>query len=318
MKILISGAAGFLGRNFAKFYDTEDNMIDAVDNMQNPHSVMPELKYGWTYHDDIRNFIGYFSTSRDKVYDLFFHFAAPVGGREKIQNDPLYNAESLAIDSDVFRWAIGRVDKMVYPSSAAVYPVDLQTDYPKFKMLESYFRPWASTWNDPDMMYGFTKLVGEYVGWNASMKGLKVKVIRPFSGYGEGQSQEYPFPSLMRRIVSREDPITIWGDGNQVRDFIHVDDVVKMTDKFINTHNDLGYDMINLSSGVGTSFNELVDMALDIEGWQPSSIKYYSDKPVGVMHRVGDTALQETRGLTPIVTLEDGIRRMLYYERKQV
>jgi nucleoside-diphosphate-sugar epimerase len=305
MKILISGAAGFLGRKFAQHYDNADNVVIAVDNMQSPHAKEPSLSYGWFYREDIRDFVKYQAYGR---LDLFLHFAAPVGGRDKIENDPLFNADSLSIDSTVFRWAIDNVDKMVYPSSSAVYPVWLQGKYDdEWELKQDDFRVEEDTWGVPDAMYGFTKMAGEVLAYHAARYGLDTLVIRPFSGYGEGQSQEYPFPSLMRRIVNREDPVVIWGDGTQVRDFIHVDDLVNFVTNEIKK-GWTGYRPVNIGSGVGTSFNELVEMATKIEGYDPE-IKNLLDKPVGVHYRVSDDSVEQT------VSLSQGIKRMLDYER---
>jgi len=72
------------------------------------------------------------------------------------------------------------------------------------------------------------KLSGEYLaGFAAKEYGLDVIVYRPFSGYGEDQDLTYPFPSIVRRAVRRESPFVVWGSGKQLRDFIHIDDVVE-------------------------------------------------------------------------------------------
>ena len=75
---------------------------------------------------------------------------------------------------------------------------------------------------------------------------------RPFSGYGEDQSFDYPFPSLIRRVLNKEAPITIWGSGDQCRDFIHIDDIVEAV---MQTKDVLKPgEVLNLGSGVSDEF----------------------------------------------------------------
>lgn len=314
MKILISGAAGFLGRRFTEFYDKPENTIVAIDNMQSPYAKWPNLHYGWKYRQDIRDYIE--NTVGNDMFDIVIHMAAPVGGREKIEGDPLFNADSLSIDATVFRWAVNHARTLVYPSSSAVYPIDCQTiDYPR-KLNEILVNPVLPDWGKPDEMYGFTKLTGEYLAFKAQDYGLRTIVLRPFSGYGPGQSQEYPFPSLMRRIVNREDPFVVWGDGEQTRDFIHVNDIVRLTDKVVFDDRAQGYFPINLGTGVPTSFNSLSRQAFLIEKWSPKHIEHLLDKPVGVEYRVADTVRMSRLDLVPEIGLQQGIEEVLEYERR--
>ena len=82
---------------------------------------------------------------------------------------------------------------VVYPSSSAVYGVNFQTNDATF-MHEGLFNAASPSWFAPDEMYGFTKLVGEFLAWKAAPYGLSTLCLRHFSGYGEEQSLEYPVP----------------------------------------------------------------------------------------------------------------------------
>jgi nucleoside-diphosphate-sugar epimerase len=80
----------------------------------------------------------------------------------------------------------------------------------------------------PDYTYGWSKLTGEYLGRIAVEKyKLKVAVVRPFSGYGEDQEPVYPFPAIALRVAARRNPVIVWGNGLQSRDFVHIDDAVE-------------------------------------------------------------------------------------------
>lgn len=263
--------------------------------------------------------------------DVFYHFAAPVGGREKIESDPLFNAESLAIDTFVFqflaRLKLGkRLPVLVYPSSSAVYPIRFQIDPAIFKSLEerdqlitgNYHQAAdlgidGPMWGVPDEMYGFTKLVGEKLAYTAAKYGINTLCIRPFSGYGEGQGPDYPMTALVRRALANEDPFVVWGSGQQVRDWIHVDDIVGAVQARLAAGVE-GYTTLNISTGIPTSFTQLAARIRESVGGS-YGIVADSSKPEGVRYRVGDPT-ELNRYFTPKVTLAEGIARVIEYERK--
>lgn len=302
-RVLVTGAAGFLGRCFAWRHIDQGDEVVAVDNLSNPHSYWPtqvKIYYG----QDLAEFL---TRTPDTTFDIAYHFAAPVGGRMKIENDPLFNADSLRLDSAFFRWAVGRVGIAVYPSSSAVYPAHLQEGWGTL-LSEDMVHPGNNTWGAPDEMYGFTKLAGEMLAWKASDYGLNTLCIRPFSGYGEGQSMEYPVPSILARAKRREHPLLVWGTGLQSRDFVHIDDLVGATLGRLDAgvH---GYQAMNISSGIGTTFNEIARRAIQIVGYS-TVIKNDPGKPSGVSSRRGDPA-RMLRYYTPTVSLDDGLARVL-------
>ena len=303
-RVLITGAAGFLGRWFVRHHWARGDMVFAVDNMSGEGSHWPEeLPRTNRLEMDVQQ---YFEET-DSHWDLAYHFAAPVGGREKIEGDPLFNADSLRLDSAFFRWAVGKVGIAVYPSSSAVYPAHLQDGWGTI-LSEDMFHPSNQHWGAPDEMYGFTKFAGEMLAWKAAQYGLNTLCIRPFSGYGEGQSLEYPVPSILARAKAREHPITVWGTGLQQRDFIHVEDLVGATLSRLDAgvH---GYQSMNISSGIGTTFNHIAELGARIVGYS-TVIRNDTSKPSGVSTRKGDPS-RMLRYYTPMVSLTDGLTRVL-------
>jgi nucleoside-diphosphate-sugar epimerase len=247
------------------------------------------------------------SVGSRRAYDIAYHFAAPVGGRVKIEGDPLFNADSLRLDSLFFRWAVKRVKLAVYPSSSAVYGVELQ-ERGSGPLFEEQFHPANLKWYAPDEMYGFTKLAGEVLAWKSAAYGLNALCIRPFSGYGEGQSLEYPVPSICQRALERQDPLTIWGSGSQTRDFVHVDDVVGATLARIEAGIS-GYQPMNIGSGHPITFMTIASIASDIVGYTPE-IVVDTTKPEGVKSRYAKTTRMRLF-YKPTVTLKDGLARVL-------
>lgn len=285
--ILITGNAGFVGKAFAKSLGHWKRKLKGVDLRGNGQ--------------DVRD---YFNNS-DERFDLVLHCAANVGGRAKMNQSPLSVGANLGLDAAMFEWAMRtEPTSIVYFSSAAAYPLELQREGSCRELRESDI--WHQSIRSPDGLYGMAKLVGEMQANLANQCGLNVLTVRPFPAYGPDQSLDYPFPALIDRIKRREDPLTVWGDGSQVRDWIHIDDLVNA----VLTAVDKGVQgPVNLCTGVGTSFKHLVEEIVKQAGYDPK-IEYLTDKPTGVHYRVGNPdKLNEF--YTPKISVEQGIAMML-------
>jgi nucleoside-diphosphate-sugar epimerase len=284
MKILITGHKGFVGKYFCEYY--KDHDITGIDIVEG---------------NDARDFF----KKNEEYYDLVIHLAAVVGGRATIEGSPLSVAVDLSIDSELFGWALRtRPGRIVYFSSSAAYPIEYQYRNSKHKLKESDID--LNNIKNPDLTYGWSKLTGEYLAQFAEADGIKVNVFRPFSGYGTDQDLSYPFPSFIDRAKNKLDPFQIWGDGQQVRDFIHIKDIVAAVDEAIKQ--DI-QGAVNLGWGRGTSFNELAQIATKFAKYSPN-IEHLETKPTGVYYRVcnPDKMISFYR---PQISLEEGVRMAL-------
>jgi nucleoside-diphosphate-sugar epimerase len=293
VKVFVSGNAGFIGSALARALKTRGDEVAGLDIINGPQF----------------DALDFFRTDNTR-YDLAIHAAAVIGGREGIDGSPLAVATNLALDAWYFNWLIRTgTPRAVYFSSSAAYPVDLQDDHATARELsEEDIRIGRWSFGTPDAVYGWAKLTGEVLAEHARAAGCSVLVCRPFSGYGELQGLNYPFPSIVARAARREDPLDIWGDGEQVRDWIHVDDVVAATLAALDAGEEWA---TNLGTGIPTSFNELAAQVVEQvgDGYNPT-IRHLLDKPTGVAYRVADP----TRMLAlhkPAVSLREGIRRAL-------
>jgi nucleoside-diphosphate-sugar epimerase len=291
-KVLVTGNQGFVGRYFEDFLIKQNWQIFGVD-----------LKNGI----DCRDF---FKKSND-VYDLVIHLAAIVGGRKTIETEPLSVATDLSIDSEMFNWAIRtKQRRVIYFSSSAAYPIRKQIKNSNIFLSEQDIN--LEDIKNPDNTYGWAKLTGELLASAARKKGLKTYVFRPFSGYGTDQDLDYPFPSFIYRAKNKIDPFEIWGDGEQVRDFIHITDIVQACMKALELDIE---DPINLGNGTPFSFNQLAEMIFTESGWRPpQGIKHIETNPTGVMFRCSDCSLLKSF-YTPKVDLVTGINKALRGEK---
>ena len=290
---LVTGAAGFVGRHLVRALDDAGWTVDSLD-------VRPPPSAGrWCWTADARHLY-----DTDTRYDLVAHCAAVVGGRAVIEGDPLAQAVNLELDAALFRYARRtRPDHVIYFSSSAVYPVALQRET-GYRLAE-----WDVDLDDPrrpDALYGWTKLTGELLARLAGEDGLRVHVLRPFSGYGVDQDLDYPFPALIARAAAREDPFVVWGSGTQVRDWVHIDDVTATVLAAVAADH---RGPLNVGSGEPVSFLRLADLITKAAGYRPT-IAPLTNRPAGVSYRVCDPTL--LAGLRrPRVSLEDGITRAL-------
>ncbi len=319
-KVLVTGGCGFVGRHVIQRLLSLGFEVHCVDPIA-PLSggILPEF---WPlfnpldfdnfhfYNEDCRSF---FTRVSDTDFDYAFHLAAMVGGREVIENNPLAVADDLSIDSAYWQWAVKtNPAKSVIFSSSAAYPIHLQRP-DHYMFLKEDMISFDQSLGMPDMTYGWAKLTMEYLSRLAFEKhGLKSVCYRPFSGYGEDQDKNYPFPSICKRVLGNRgaDKIGVWGSGRQMRDFIHIEDCVTGILGTMDKIDDGS--AINLSTGIFTSFIEFVQKASSILGFDPEVIGT-SNTPEGVFARGGDTTLQEQLGFRAEISFEEGISRALKY-----
>ncbi len=307
MRALITGCAGFCGRRFTNRllnlgYDVVgvDNLYSGLPLEEWPHK--PERKFV-LHLQDVREFL---AAHPPHHFDLVVHLAAIVGGRVNIEHDPLAVATDLSIDAEMFNWVVRskKMPKVIYFSSSAAYPMAAQSYSFAIPLNEKLID--FDALGKPDMTYGWAKLTGEYLAQFAHEHyGLDVRIYRPFGGYGEDQDKNYPVPAIVKRIIDRENPVVVWGSGEQTRDFIWIDDVVHAVEKTMDVP-ELSGKPLNLGTGRATSFFDLARMVCAIVG-HDAVIKNDPDKPEGVFARVADTT-EMFKYYKPLVTLEEGLK----------
>lgn len=301
MKALVTGDRGFVGRHFVEYLKEggwEVYGMDIVDG------------------DDVMDF---FKDPDDDYFDLVVHAAYEVGGRSHIDGRNMALAHNVAMDAAMFDWALKtHQGAVLYFSSSAAYPIRHQTvawivtNPLRHEDEIDLDNPLAA-----DANYGWAKLTGEKIAKAASDGGLRVHVVRPFSGYGSDQSLDYPFPSIIKR-AGRGD-LTVWGPPGQTRDWIHIHDVVGAAYS-VYEHDERR--PVNICTGIGTEMGSLMRTAHNISAhgcaWQLAAfvdcgcfdITYLEDKPTGVFYRVGDPTRMNEH-YVPQISIEEGVKRAI-------
>jgi UDP-glucose 4-epimerase len=225
----------------------------------------------------------------------------------------LHVGVDLAIDSLFFRWVTThteRVGRVLYASSSAAYPIALQGVQGAVALREDMLVPGDGVLGQPDMSYGWSKLTGEYLAHLAAKHyGVKVACVRPFSGYGEDQETCYPVAAIAQRVVQQENPVTVWGTGEQGRDFVHIDDCITAMLRASARITDGS--AVNIGTGRLTTFLELAQLMVRLHGRHAAVVPQLG-RPVGVQSRYADcTKQRELLDFVPRIDLETGMARVL-------
>jgi len=286
---LITGSSGFVGRHMHRELVDRGYAVVDVDLIDGGDALVT-FKHS------------------DRRFDLVVHAAATAPYRSAIDNIPGTFVQDMQLDSAMFNWAIRtRQYHVLYISSSAAYPIEVQNLDRVVKLTEDEID--LDFPELPDGNYGWTKLTGERMARAARACDIPVTVVRPFSGYGEDQSPNWPFGAFVQRIRNGESPVKIWGSSSQTRDWIHISDVVKGALAVVDAATD---EPVNLCTGQATAMGDLVDMMMNVAGYSASEQRYLVDKtaPMGVMNRVGDPS-RMYEYYEPKVTLEEGVARAL-------
>lgn len=300
MKALVTGGAGFIGSNLVKLLVSEGHIVRVLDNLCSGHRInltpFPEAQI---MIGDIRD-----PSVVDlavKGMEVVFHLASSVGNMRSIEH-PIVDAETNVIGTLNILEAARRHEsrKVIFSSSAGIFG-ELRT----LPISEAHFV-------EPDSPYGATKLCAEKLCLAyAKIHHMEAICLRYFNVYGINQRYDFygnVIPIFAHKIISNQE-ITIFGDGEQTRDFINVRDVVKANYLAGLNHGVNG--AFNLGSGSSISINELANTLEDVSGVFIK--KTYGPARHGdVRHSVADiSAICSTLGFKPQVSLNNGLREYM-------
>jgi nucleoside-diphosphate-sugar epimerase len=302
---LVLGAGGFIGSHLVKKLKEEGFWVRGVD--------LKYPEYWKTYADefmlfDLRN-RHEVDHVIDRRFDEVYQLAADMGGIGYISgnHDAEIMSNSVLINVNVLK----RCEQMgirgvFYSSSACIYPEHNQLDPNNFTCEESSAYP-----ANPDTEYGWEKLFSErlYLAYNKE-HGMKNKVARyhnVFGPYGTWKGGKEKAPAaLCRKIASATDEIEIWGDGEQLRSFLYIDECVQSTIDFY--REPTFFDPLNIGSTQTVSINALADLICDIAN-KPLSKKHI-EGPTGVRARTSDNELiTKVLGKAPKEDLKYGLEQ---------
>ena len=246
---------------------------------------------------------------------LVFHLAADHGGRGYVDLHQAACAINLALDGILFRACRqASVEKVIYASSGCVYPNYLQTDPNQVLDLTE---DKAGPPYDADNMYGWAKLMAEMT-LRAYYQdyGMKSVSCRYFTVYGERGHENHAVIAMIARAFVKQNPFVVWGNGEQIRNWTYVGDIVEGTIRAAEVIED--GTAINLGTMQRIRVIDAVHEVLRYTGHR-AEIELHPEMPTGPMNRVADNSLaRKLLGWEPRVKFGDGLHRTIdwYFSTK--
>ena len=315
--ILVTGGASFIGSHLTDALVDKGAKVRVVDNLSSGRlaNIQSHIESGQV------DFVEADLTEpgiAQKVVDgtqIVFHLAADHGGRGYVDLHQAACTTNLALDGMLFRACheLG-VEKVVYASSGCVYPNHLQTDPGEMLYLQEDM---VGPPFDADNMYGWAKLMGEMTLQSFHQDwGLKSASCRYFTVYGERGHENHAVIAMVARAFIAQDPYVVWGNGEQIRNWTHVDDIVSGTILAAEKIDD--GTAINLGTIERTRVIDAVQEVLSYTG-HGAKIELHPEMPTGPMNRVADNALaSRLLEWSPQVNFVDGLHRTIewYFSAK--
>ena len=247
---------------------------------------------------------------------MSFHLAADHGGRGYVDLHQAGPASNFFLDGVVFWEAVrAGVEKVVYASSGCVYPNNMQTDTQKILYLrEEDVKPP----HDADNLYGWAKLMAELTLQAYHREhGLKTASCRYFTVYGPRGVENHAVIAMIARAFIGQNPFEVWGNGQQIRNWTYVEDIVSGTILAAEKIDD--GTAVNLGTMERVRVIDAVNMVLEFSG-QKADIKLRPDMPTGPVNRVADNGLaKKLLGWEPKTPFREGLRKTMdwYFATKQ-
>jgi nucleoside-diphosphate-sugar epimerase len=317
LKALVCGAGGFIGSHLVKRLKQEGFWVRGVD--------LKETAFSPTQADDfivgdLRD-VAVCNAALDGKFDEIYQLAADMGGAGFIftgENDADIMHNSATINLNILDGCkkAGFTGRIFYSSSACIYPAYNQEDPNNPKCSEESAYPAA-----PDSEYGWEKLFSErlYAAYQRNY-GIEAHVARYHNIYGpEGTwtgGREKAPAAICRKVAAARsgDAIDVWGDGEQTRSFLYVDECVEGTIRLLRSE---FYGPVNIGSDEMVTINQLVDLAADIAGKR--ILKNHISGPLGVRGRNSDNRLiRETLNWAPSQSLRAGMEKTYHWIEQQV
>lgn len=306
MKVLITGGAGFIGSHIlAQLQGRRDMDVVVFDNLSSGSKEhVPagmELVEG-----DVCDEAAVDALFADHHFDAVIHLAAQTMVPTSVEQPVLdcrINLEGVLHVLEACR--IHGTRHILFSSSAAVYGDNLHISLKETERLV------------PTSPYGITKMTTEhYLRVYHELYGMDATVFRFANVYGErqGEKGEGGVVSIFCKLLSQRQGITVFGDGNQTRDFVYAGDIAQAIIRALPLK---GYHTMNVSTGQETSINDLICSFEKAVGYTVP-VQYTAPRTGDILRSVlSNETLKRDLGFVPAMNLEEGIRRTYDWYRSQ-
>ena len=313
-RILLTGAAGFIGSTLAERLLREGRRVVGVDSfdpfypeVQKRENLAAALSSeAFTLvRADIRDAAAMRRIFAEERPDALVHLAALAGVRPSLERPAEYTDVNVGGTAVLLEAAVRHgAPRVLFASSSSVYGEREDGPFRESDPVERPVSPYAAT-----------KRAGELIAHAFHhATGLSVTCARIFTAYGPRQRPDLAIRKFADRMLAGKS-IPVFGDGTALRDFTYVDDLVEGLVRAVDT--DLGYALLNFAGGRTISVLEVIE-ALESELGVPAQIDWQSEQTGDVRRTWGDIqAARAALGYDPRVSFQDGLRRMVRWLRER-
>ena len=317
MKYLVCGAGGFIGGHLVNDLMNSGHEVVCAD-IKPKEYWFQFFEKNKNYSADLKEFENCLKVTEG--VDFIYNMACNMGGMGFIENNKAECMLSVLINTNLLRACLKhKIKKYFFSSSACVYNAEKQknTFIPGLKEGDAYPA-------EPEDGYGWEKLFSERMCRHFTEDfGIETRVVRYHNVYGplgtyNGGREKAP-AALCRKIaeakIKNTKEIEVWGDGEQTRSFMFIDDCIEGTKKVFNHNSNKVY---NLGSDEQVSINQMIDMIEQIANYKIKR-KYLLNKPKGVRGRSSDnTLILKDLKWAPSINLKTGLQQTYEWIFRQI
>lgn len=314
-QILVTGGAGFIGSHLVNALLERGDRVVVLDNFDNFYdpalkraNVAPHIgKKNYTLIEgDLRDEASLEQCWSAGEVDAVVHLAAMPGVRPSVTNPvPFMDVNVTGMQKLIVSMLRNNCSHLVFGSSSAVYGSRSGEKFLESDHVDKPLSPYAAS-----------KTAGELLAYSSHIStGLNALCLRFFTVYGPGQKDQVAIQKFMR-MIDRDQPVTIYGDGSSRRDYVYVSDIVRGIIASIDFKSP-GYEIINLGRGETASLTDMVKM-LESELKKTAKIHHEPFQKGEMPYTHSDIEkARKLLGYDPQISLQDGIRQLVAWYRER-
>jgi GDP-L-fucose synthase len=299
MKILITGVTGLIGSNLYRLLKENNYEVDGISSKDGDLTSLDVCK------DLIQG------------YDTIVHCAANTSNAFDTEKSPLVHVTpNVSMNANVMDAAYhSGVKKFIFISSSTIYP---PSDERPVKEADYIFDEPYPAYFPVGWMKRYAEVLCDMYS-NRLDKTMQCIVVRPANVFGPGDKWDFKkchvTPATIRKVVDKHNPIEVWGDGSEIRDLIHVDDVSDALKLIIDKVDK--YSIWNIGSNTSYSVNEVLKMCMEIEDYE-APIEYVGGmKPMIPIRRISSVKMFDELGWSCKYTLRDGLEKTISWYKEE-
>lgn len=311
-KVLVAGGNGLIGSNLVSRLLGEGADVRATIHTHPPQISDPRIEYlslDLTKGEDCRRAV-------EGMEQVFLCAAYTTGAADVVTSPLAHVTTNILINTQMIEAAYrAEVKKFIWLSSSTAYPPSGERCIREEEMFDgdpypkSFFAGWMKRF-----MEVLCRMYGEKIA-----NPMTTIVLRPTNVYGPQDKFDpaisHVIPALIKKVVERQNPIEVWGTGEEVRDMVYVDNMVEAM--ILATEKVEGYGVFNIASNQPVTIREIVKLILELDGYPEARVVFDPTKPTTFPIRLLDTTKAETiLGWRAVTDLREGIGQTIEWYRK--